>query len=73
MTGGGLTSAGGHTMQWTDGISQNCALETYVICPPSTFNLENIKKQTNIACRTNSMQRHQFGQNHDMFRGPREG
>ena len=26
-----LILSGGHTMQYTDDVSQNCALETYVI------------------------------------------
>lgn len=31
VTEGNLTLGGEHTMQYTDGVLQNCILETYII------------------------------------------
>ena len=45
-----LMLGGGHTMQYTDNVLQNCTLDTYFIhqCHPNTFNLKNLK--TIISC-----------------------
>ena len=47
VTEDGLTLGGGHTVQYTDHASQNCALETYTILLANVtpINLKkNIKK-----------------------------
>ena len=43
VTEGDLTWGGEHTIQYTDGVLQNCTLETYIILLTNVIPINSIK------------------------------